>query len=1565
VALSTNNQLLAFDSSSPGTIQTRGAITGLQTGESILGIDFRPSTGQLYGLGSSNRLYVISTSTGAATPVGTGTFAVPLSGTAFGFNFDPAADQIRVISNTGQNLRLDPTTGAEIDSDPNTPGTQLDTNLPSSAHVVAVAYTNNSPGAASTTLYGIDSASQMFVQIGGTDGNPSPNLGSVTPVAPLGASTSDQASFDIGSDNLGYAALTVNGTAQLVQVSLATGPSPVGPIGDGTVGVRGLSIAIPPPPPPPPPPPTTPPLAGTRPSPSALFAVTSSDELLVLNSATPGTIAHATPITGLQSGESILGIDVRPATGQLYALGSSNRLYTLDPATGAARQVGSGTFAVPLLGVAFGFNFDPVADQIRVVSDADQNLRLDPNTGAVIDGDPSTSGTQTDSWLSATYTVGLGYTNAVAGAKATTAYGIDGLNGWLVMVGGPNGNPSPSLGQVTQVGPLGVTIDWTPVPAAPFDISPAGTPFTALQIGGQDSLFAINLTTGAATALGPIGTGTDKIVGLAAAPPELLALAPTGTSEPASAGSFQITVVRTGSTAGQVTVDYGTADGTALAGQDYAPTAGTLVFPPGAASETVTIPILRDTPNTGPRMFGLGLGNPTGGASLGNPSTTVLTILESGSTPPALSINSVSVAEPSAGTTNAVFTVTLSAPSTQTVTVPVTTAGGTATPGVDFLGGSGVLTFAPGVTTQPVTVPVLADPATDGSETFTVNLGTPTNATLDQATGTGTILDTAGPPLLPALSINSVSVTEPTSGTTNAVFTVTLSAPSAQTVTVPVATAGGTATPGVDFMGGSGVLTFAPGMTTQTVPVPVLADPTPDGDETFTVNLGTPTGAIVTPGAGTGIGTIHDAAGPPALPALSINSVTVTEPTSGTTNAVFTVTLSAPSTQTVTVPVTTAGGTATPGVDFLSGSGVLTFAPGVTTQTVPVPVLADATPDGAETFTVNLGTPTNATVAQATGTGTILDAGVPLVPALSINSVTVTEPSAGTASAFFTVMLSIPTTQTVTVPVTTAGGTAAPGVDFQPVNTVLTFTPGVATQTVAVPVLADPAADGDETFTVNLGTPTNATLAQATGIGTIHDVNAPPSPLPPGLPSGPSATVFALNAAGTQLLAFNSAAPQAVLGATPLIGLGAGEAVQDIDFRPSTGQLYGLAVAGTTARLVIINPATGQLTQVCQPFPVTASAGSGFGIDFDPTSDQLRIIDSQGDDLVMNPDTGGIVSQARLSSSHVVGAAYDDNVAGATTTTLFGIDTTTDSLVSLTPAVSGTAHTVGPLGVAPLPSPVGFDIASNGTAFAALTTGTTSGLYAINLQTGAATLVGAVGAPGGIGGIAVAPARVQFSAPTYTGPEGGAATITVTRLDNTLGSVIVHYSADSGTATAMTDFTPVGGVLIFAPGETAKTFTVPLLGDARVDGNETVQLTLSSPTSGALLGVPNTAVLTIVDGPTTAVLEVTSLVSVSVGPARFVPATGRFRKKITVRNTGADPIRGPLALVLDHLPRKVRLRRATGFTRTLAPLGSPVVDFVPPGGVLNPGQSVTLTLEFVNPQRRRLNFTTRVLANPD
>ena len=118
-----------------------------------------------------------------------------------------------------------------------------------------------------------------------------------------------------------------------------------------------------------------------RASAETLWGVTSTGELITFDSATPGTVTTV-PITGMQAGETLLGIDQRPATGQLYGLGSTNRLYLIDPATGVATAVSAAPFAA-LDGTAFGFDFNPTVDAIRVVSNNEQNFRLNPNTGAI------------------------------------------------------------------------------------------------------------------------------------------------------------------------------------------------------------------------------------------------------------------------------------------------------------------------------------------------------------------------------------------------------------------------------------------------------------------------------------------------------------------------------------------------------------------------------------------------------------------------------------------------------------------------------------------------------------------------------------------------------------------------------------------------------------------------------------------------------------------------------------------------------------------------------------------------------------------------------------------------------------------------------------------------------------------------------------------------------------------------------------------------------------------------------------------------------------------------------
>ena len=251
-----------------------------------------------------------------------------------------------------------------------------------------------------------------------------------------------------------------------------------------------------------------------------------------------------------------------------------------------------------------------------------------------------------------------------------------------------------------------------------------------------------------------------------------------------------------------------------------------------------------------------------------------------------------------------------------------------------------------------------------------------------------------------------------------------------------------------------------------------------------TVPTGAATGKIsVTTPAGTAAST-NDFT---VIPSLLINDVTVTEGNSGTANAVFTVTLSAASSQQITVDYATANGTATAGNDYVAISTTpLIFLANTTTQTITVAVNGDLLDEVDETFFVNLTNPSNATIADEQGVGTITDDDA--APSISINDVTIAEGNTGTANAVLTVSLSAASGQIVTVDYATANGTATAGSDYVAIpTTLLTFPANTTTQTITVIVNGDVTNEPNETFFVNLSNPNNASIADAQSVGTISN----------------------------------------------------------------------------------------------------------------------------------------------------------------------------------------------------------------------------------------------------------------------------------------------------------------------------------------------------------------------------------------------------------------------------------------------------------------------------------------------
>jgi hypothetical protein len=579
-----------------------------------------------------------------------------------------------------------------------------------------------------------------------------------------------------------------------------------------------------------------------------------------------------------------------------------------------------------------------------------------------------------------------------------------------------------------------------------------GEAYTPTVVGADGTVYAINNAT-----LFAVGNGIS-IHDVA------LNTGDSGTT------TFNFTVSLTAADTHTITVDYATADGTATAGEnDYVPASGTLTFNPGDTSKTISVTV--NNADEAPENFFVYLSNPTNaGLARAQGTGTIL------GDPPAISIADVRLTDGSSGTTNASFKVTLASASTYPVTVQYATADGTATTADnDYKSKSGTLTFQPGVTTQWITVPVIGNTDVEVDENFLVSLSNPTNGILLRSQAVGTILNDDL-----NLSINDVSVIEVDPGATTANFTVTLSAAASFPVSVNYATGNGTASTGTDYAYTFGTLTFAPGTTTQTVPVPVLSDTADGGNETFYLRLSNSANAIISRAKGTA--TITDNV---AQPSLSINNVSLGDGSS-TTNFNFTVALSAPSGQTVTVQYATVDNTAIAGTDYTAASGTLTFAPGVTSQTVTVAVTGDSVSEADKTFYIDLSNPTNATLGISQGTGTIYNDDP--YPLLSINNVTATDGSSGSKIFGFTVSLSAASSQPITVQYATADGTAtAAEGDYQAKSGTLTFTSGQTQLTIAVTVNGNSEVEADESFTVNLSNATNARIITGQGVGTILD----------------------------------------------------------------------------------------------------------------------------------------------------------------------------------------------------------------------------------------------------------------------------------------------------------------------------------------------------------------------------------------------------------------------------------------------------------------------------------------------
>lgn len=488
------------------------------------------------------------------------------------------------------------------------------------------------------------------------------------------------------------------------------------------------------------------------------------------------------------------------------------------------------------------------------------------------------------------------------------------------------------------------------------------------------------------------------------------------------------------------------------------------------------------TANIGAEKYTLTITNPDGQTS----SAAIVHVI--GGTPSA-SVNSVTASEGNAGTTNFTFTVALSQTSASAVSVNYATSNGTATTADgDYASASGTLNIPANTPSGTFNVVVNGDTKFESNETFTVTLSNPVGCTIATGTGTGTINndDTA-----PTVSIGDAAIAEGNSGSSNVVFTVSLSAVSGLPVSVSYATSDGTATTADgDYTAASSTLNIPAGQASGTISVAVAGDTKYEADEAFAVTLGSPSGATLgVPAAAAGTITNDDLS-----PVVSINSVAQAEGNSGSASMTFVVSLSAPSGLPASVDFGTADSTATvANPDYASGGGTLNFAAGETSKPVNALVYGDLVNEANEFFLMKLSNGSGCRIGVPQGVGTIIndDSG----PVITVGPASVIEGHSGTVELKFPVSLSNGSGTPVSFDWTTVDGTASQASgDYATASGTLVIPAKQLEDTITVVVNGDLCDEADETLQLQLSNPVSGTLGGLLATGTIandDDVTAP------------------------------------------------------------------------------------------------------------------------------------------------------------------------------------------------------------------------------------------------------------------------------------------------------------------------------------------------------------------------------------------------------------------------------------------------------------------------------------------
>jgi len=774
------------------------------------------------------------------------------------------------------------------------------------------------------------------------------------------------------------------------------------------------------------------------------------------------------------------------------------------------------------------------------------------------------------------------------------------------------------------------------------------------------------------------------------------------------------------------------------------------------------------------------------------------------------------------------------------VTIAFATSAGTATPGDDYVQTSGVLTFAGGETSKTFSISLVKDNLVEPNETVNLTLSNPGGgATLGSpATAVLTIVsqDQAG---IIEFSATTYSVGEAAG---SAVIVVTRHDGTAAGATVSYATSDGTAKAPDDYATTTGTLTFGAGVSSLTFTIPIVNDTEGEGSETVNLTLSNAGGGATLGARKTAVLTIVDDESIVQFAAAEFLGL------EGSPGGVITVTRT-PLTGTVTVRYTTSDDTATAFRDYTSATGILTFPPGIGTKTFTVPIVDGSIFEVDEFVTITLSNPTGALLGNQkvarlrirdNDPGTLkFSAATYSVPEKAPNGkLVVSVLRTGSLNATTTVLLE-------TVDVTATGGaTPVPGVnDYVSVSQTLVFLPGETKKDVAITIVDDKLAEGNETFKVRLSNPVNGTLSPSLlseAIVTIVDddkagtvqfsgptyvVTEPVSGTTTvditvtrtGGDAGPATVTYA-TADGT------ATAGEDYVAAGGVLTFGVGDVKKTFTITVNADSV----VEGTeTVRLALSNP-TGGLALGAQSTATLSILESQSVIQFS----QLVYTVSEATPMatITVVRTGSLTSAARVAFRTVDGTATAPaDYASRSGVLSFAANTGTATFT--VPIVNDDLFESDETVTLVLSDPVGAALG----------------------QISTATLIITDNDPPGTIGFASATFSVTESTPT--------AKITITRTGGTATGITVQFATEditaTGGATATTpgaDYVTTARTLTFVAKETTKTIDVPMVNDAIAEVPETVRLRLLNPTGGATLGLAE-AILTITNDDKPGVIQ--------------------------------------------------------------------------------------------------------------